>query len=242
MKHLFSWPLARSPQWEYRNILGALLCMVVLGFGAVSFAPPAYAATSGETIPALPHGFKLAASPNLSQLYGKDPAIHMEILTLSSASCAALNQASPAAAPTCQLRHYWNGTTHLALPQGTNKAASVASGYWYWWAWDQLCSANDPGTHDGCRYWSFTMTEDGVANGHNVWQWNHGCTAGGFFGSVDGQWCGYLYNGGGWPHYAMQFGLNGRACLITAWGTGCYNHGMRRWINDWGNLSTFYSW
>jgi hypothetical protein len=86
------------------------------------------------------------------------------------------------------------------------------------------------------------MTEDGVANGSHVWQWNHGCTAGGAFGTMDGGWCGYLYNGGGWPYYAMQFGLNGRACIITSWGTGCYNHGMRRWIDDYGNLSTFYYW
>jgi hypothetical protein len=217
-----------------------LMAVVLVTAVAFSFTTVADAATTGSVVPISPPGFKAPASADLSQLLGKDPTVHIETLKLPATSCSAKELARSTGK--CQILHYWKtGATRLPLSRGT-QVISASGGYWYWWAWDQICSSNDPGTHDGCTYWSFTMTEDGVANGSHVWQWNHGCTAGGFFGSVDGQWCGYLYNGGGWPNYAMQFGLNGKACLITAWGTGCYNHGMRRWINDYGNRSTFYSW
>jgi hypothetical protein len=44
----------------------------------------------------------------------------------------------------------------------------------------------------------------------------------------------------GWPNYGIQYGMNGNACLFSAY--GCFNHGLRRWINDWGTPTGCYQW
>ena len=111
---------------------------------------------------------------------------------------------------------------------------SGVAGYWYWSWQDQICSIY------GCWYWSLASWEDGIANGYNVWQWHHTCTPSGINASIT--WCGSFFNGGGWPNYAMQFGLNGQQCFNYPWGQVCFQHGLRRWINDWGNPGYFYYW
>ena len=87
-----------------------------------------------------------------------------------------------------------------------------------------------------------TQSETGLANGSNVYQWSHGCTPSGF--QVSNVWCGSQYNGGGWPTYGMLFGYDANVCTVKlgSVGAGCFAHGMRRWIDDYGNLSTFYYW
>lgn len=30
--------------------------------------------------------------------------------------------------------------------------------------------------------------------------------------------------------------------LTTSWVSACFHHGQRRWIDDWGNPSTYYHW
>lgn len=187
-----------------------------------------------------PPGFKPAMKTDLSQLVGRDPSVKVETLTLPAPLCAAIQKAQLGAS--CQILHYWAEANHLSLPQGTLTASSsvAASSYWYWWASDMICSS----TGFGCAAWSLHLTMDGVANGTRVYQWDEGCTpgGGGFLTVVD--WCGFLHNGGGWPTNGMQFGLNGHVCTISIGPVGgiCFNHGIRRWINDWGNPGGLYTW
>ena len=167
----------------------------------------------------------------------KIPGVTVEQITLSPALCAALNGVRSGAAPGCVGLHYSLGTNHEALPTGTTapqKGITPSSyAYWHWSYSDWICSIA------GCWLASLTLWEDGVANGTYVWQWDVTCTPGGQNTNV--QWCGYLHNGGNWPYYAMEFGLNGQFC-IGPWGLGCINHGIRRWINDWGQPAGFSSW
>lgn len=200
----------------------ALLVLGSIGAALVGTTPSAQAAS-------LPHTLSSAraASLDLSHLFGTDPRVHQDRLTLPAASCTALRQAQPGAS--CQILHYWAVANHQPLPQGKQAAANTG---WYWWAWDEI---------DGIGgIWSFTLSEDGWATGSNVWMWNEGCTAGGLQSTVT--WCGDLYNGGGSPNYAMQFGLNGVVCAPTPWGCINANHGMRRWIDDNGNPAGFNYW
>lgn len=135
-----------------------------------------------------------------------------------------------------RVEHQVYGVNHKALPAGTKwgDATGIAfadAAYWYWAYTDTLCGW-------GCigPTWRFDLFMDGVANGTNVWKWDVGCTPGGIGASIT--WCGYLYNGGGWPYYAMQFGLNGQVCVPQ----GCGNHGIRQWIDDSGNRAGYSYW
>ena len=189
----------------------------------------AAAQASAAKPPAPPVGFK--GTPVNPATTG---ATSVRIITLNPKTCAEYNRTNPGSVPGCRAKLYTYSRNHQALPIGT----TAASGYWYWSASDEECSIY------GCWYWSANLWMDGVANGSNVWQWNVGCTPGGYetyCGYGSGQWYGYFYNGGGWPYYAMQFGDNSKSC-VAPYNVGCYNHGQRQWINDWGNPTTYYNW
>jgi hypothetical protein len=203
-------------------------------------AVSALAQSSGPPLP--PVGFNPVIAPPAGTV------VQSEIITLPATACAQMQ----AAATGCQVLHRSWGTNHQALPSGTQVAsrplfsdhvalASVPPGYWYWSWWDQECS----GVWPYCSFpgWSLTMTEDGIANGTSIWEWNHGCTPGGLDSSVT--WCGYLYNGGanvGNGCCEMQYGLNGQICVIAQTGTFCYQHGMRRWMWADGKPGSYSQW
>ena len=207
------------------------LALVLTAATALWLLPAGVAAHGNEPVPLAPVGFQPDLAP--------PPGAHITVrtITLQPGSCAMLNEA-PSSAGGCQAVLYSYGRNFQPLPVGVRYAASgpdvLAAGYWYWSWWDQMCSAY------GCWYSSFTLQEDGVANGSNVWQWNKYCTPGGINTNIT--WCGYNYNGGGYPYYAMQFGLNGTGCPIINGGPFCINHGMRRWIDDWGNPGYYTQW
>lgn len=150
-------------------------------------------------------------------------------ITLNPKTCAEYNRVYPGTVPNCRAKLYSYSRNHQALPKG----AAAASSYWYWSHSREECPPA------GCWLWNISLWMDGVANGSHVYQWNVGCTPAGYGASCT--WSGYFFNGGGWPHYAMQFGENGQFC-VGPLGIGCFNNGMRQWVNDWGNLTTFYEW
>jgi hypothetical protein len=78
------------------------------------------------------------------------------------------------------------------------------------------------------------MWEDGVVNnyGTQIWNWDDTATASGL---AIQDWHGVLYNGTA----NVQYGSNFEACLVK-W-SGCYGHGMRRWITATGP-GGFSSW
>ena len=189
-------------------------------------------ASAGHPMP--PAGF----NPSLDPPPGA--VVHTELLTLPAGSCATINGGGPHAS--CQAFHYSYGVNHQALPAGTEiagassgvaLAATPPAGYWYWSRWDEICSIY------GCWYFSLTLSEDGDANGSSVWRWHNNCTPGGL-ASVT--WCGYFNNGGPPPYYAMQFGLNGQACVPVSGNTICAAHGIRRSIDDFGNPGAYQQW
>lgn len=220
-----------------------LLISCVLGL-ALFTVPAAVSAAGGPDHPVAPPGFQRNLDPPAGA------SVSEEIVTLPAAQCAAMNQAltasGKAAQADCRVIHRSYGKSHQALPAGTLAAAPrglfggstvyAAAAYWYWSWWDQECSLY------GCWYWGVSLTEDGVANGSNVWQWSGAqCTASG----VDNfcTWSGYFHNGGGWPTFGMQFGEN--SCVLGAVINGaqiCVGHGQRRWINDWGNPAGYSYW
>jgi hypothetical protein len=193
-------------------------------------------ASSSNRPPTPPAGFRSTADVPAGAAVVKS-----EKITLGAAECKAIGMSGKSS---CTAEHRWYSANHRALPAGTQVAsgpslfadhvALAAGPYWYWSVYDQICSIY------GCWYGSLSSWEDGAANGTNVWQWDHGCSPGGYNTSIT--WCGSFYNGGGWPYYAMQFGMNGNACLIVSYGTGCFNHGLRRWVDDYGNPGYFSSW
>ena len=177
-----------------------------------------------------------AASPSDS--------VHQEILPLNPVECAQLNkvlagQGMPS--QPCWIVHrsgfrktlMRSGTTTPTLSSGPTLPSSPTPcpAYWYWSKWDTIGGF--------ANIWTFTLSEDGVANGCHVWQWDVWCTPGGFQAVVTN--CFYWHNGGGWPDYKMGFGLDGTVCIIKGW-TLCYNHGMRRTIGDSGNPVDFSAW
>jgi hypothetical protein len=115
-----------------------------------------------------------------------------------------------------------------AASLSVSPATSSSGAYWYWHDWDQICSIAS------CTAWSLSLEEDGDANGYYVYQWNVYCTPGGYGTGILAGGCFYLHNGGGSPYNAMQFVLNGQVC-VGPWGIGCFNHGIRRWINRMGD-------
>jgi len=203
--------------------------MMAAAAAAMLIMIPTAAANASVTAPAAPAGFK-AAPVNLAT----DPGASVQTITLTKGECTALNHSHPGTVPNCKALLYTDSGNHEALPAGTAKAIKDASsGYWYWWGSKEECSLYS------CHYWSVHLTMDGVANGSHVYQWNVGCTASGYDTSC--AWHGYLYNGGGWPHYAMQFGENSNSC-IGPYNIGCTGHGMRQWVNDDGYLTGYDHW
>jgi hypothetical protein len=187
-------------------------------------------AMAAPTHPAAPVGWHPSLNPPAGAV------VQREVITLPAGLCASFNGGGAQAS--CQAIHYSYGVNHQALPANTTVAnaspnVALAAAYWYWSRWDKTCSIW------GCWYVSFTETEDGDANGLNVWRWSSSCSGGGL-GVIT--WCGYFYNGGGYPYYAMQFGLNGEACIPLSGGTVCANHGIRRWIDDNGNPGGYSTW
>jgi hypothetical protein len=225
---------------RYRKTVGHLLIASALAFG-VLMVPSAASMAAGPDHPLPPAGYQPDFTPPEGVL------VSSEVVTLPAAQCAEMNQALKAKGQSgeadCRAIHRTYGHNHQPLPAGTVARTSntlagagtvYASDYWHWDRWDQECALY------GCWYWAVTLTEDGVANGSNVWQWNVWCTASGVNTSCT--WRGSSYNGGGWPYYAMQFGENSCSSVIVNHFYFCINHGMRRWIDDWGNAAGFSNW
>ncbi len=208
-----------------RLLAALLLSGAVLAAGGPAAVHPAAAPVA----PGPPAGW---VAPGVPADPASAPGAAVETITLGAAPCAALNATDPGVAPTCQLRHYSGGVNHQPVPGSPSRGGVTNGAYWswYWSHWDAVCGA-------WCS-WKMASSEDGVADGYNVWQWDHGCTPSGY-GTVI-TWCGSLYNGGGWPNYAMQFGLNGNVCAGP--NIGCVGHGLRRWIDDNGKPGGFYTW
>jgi hypothetical protein len=205
------------------------LFFVALAYALLPGAATTALASPGH--PAPPAGFRPALDPPAGA------AVQSELITLPAGECASVNGDT-----SCQAIHLSYGVNLQALPAGSTiagassgvaLAATVPPGYWYWSRWDKICALY------GCWYFSMTLTEDGVANGNNVWKWDEGCTPGGLARTT---WCGYFYNGGGPPNYAMQFGINIEACAPLSGGTVCAAHGIRRWIDDFGNPGGYSAW
>ena len=179
-------------------------------------------------------GFIAATALVVAPIKPAPGTLHSESVTAGSAQCAALRALHQG----CVLVHRWSGANHQSVA-AVSAGLSVPPGYWYWSWYDQECNGLPP----VCGVWSLTSTEDGIANGTSILEWNHGCTPGGFLTSVS--WCGYLYNGGanvGNGCCEMQFGLNGEYCIASRWGGGCISHGMRRWMWADGRPGTFSAW
>jgi hypothetical protein len=197
-------------------------------------------ASSGHPLP--PVGFKANPAPP------PEATLKVTMITLSIAECAAMNTAVVAAGKpavaSCLAELQSYGQNRLALPAGTRTAAArsllpssvvyAAAAYWYWSRWDKACSIY------GCWFWSTTLQEDGVANGTNVWEWNIYCTPTGYNTNIT--WCGFSHNGGGWPYYSIQFGLNSQSCTFYSGGPACSGHGIRVSIDDWGNAFGRSAW
>lgn len=224
----------RSTDRPRRSWLGkataALLGMAaILVLGGLESGAQAQAhVTPGHPLP--PAGYRppVAAGPVAPSDPARAPGVRAHRVHLPAAVCHAWNRARPGAAPNCMAIHYVSGGTHRALPRGTRTAGSLHaasvsadSGYWYWSWRDDDCSTA------GCWLADFYSWEDGVANGSSVWNWDHGCGGGPI------SWCGDLYNGGGWPYYAIQYGLDSG---------DPYNYGIRRWIDDSGSPAGYDAW
>ena len=154
-----------------------------------------------------------------------------DLKPLSAEECSALKLPN-----NCQLIHTWSGSS--SAPSGAATTATAAATIYYGYWVDEICPY--VGGQSACWITGYKQTEDYTYDGSHVWESTHGCTPEGFESSIT--WCGYLYNGDGPPYYAMQFGLNGLSCLSTKIGVLCYNHGMRRWINDSGSPGSFSWW
>lgn len=205
--------------------LKAATILAALAAGLFMLIPTA-AQAGVVTAPAPPAGFK-GTAVDAATAHGATS----RIIRLAPRACAEYNRAYPGSVPDCQARLYTYGRDHQALPAGSRSASP--NSYWYWSYSDEECSIY------GCWYWSVNLSMDGVADGSNVYQWNVGCSPGGYGTSCT--WKGYLYNGGGWPYYAMQFGENSQSC-VGPYGIGCFAHGQRQWINDYGTPTTYYNW
>jgi hypothetical protein len=207
-------------------LAATLLMSLPSGAAQAGTAP---ASVRGASAPARPAGFRgQPVNPVTTR------GATVRIIKLSPRACAEYNRTDPGTVPGCRAKLYSVNRTHLPLP---GKAAS-ASSYWYWTGSDAECSIY------GCWYWEANLWMDGVANGSHVYQWHVGCTPSGYetyCGPGSNLWWGYFYNGGGWPNYAMQFGENSKSC-VAPYNVGCFNHGQRQWVNDWGNFTTYYNW
>jgi len=212
-----------------RLVLSVAMALIAL------MLPAAGSQAAGPDHPLPPSGYQIDVSPP------PGTTIEEEIVTLPASACAVMNQAlverGQQAEKDCRAIHGSYGFNHRPLPAGTVARSTgglfdagtvqAAAAYWHWGWYDYECSLY------GCMVWKVSLEEEGVANGSNVWQWGVYCTPSGL-GTVC-TWKGYFHNGGGWPYYAMQFGENSCTGASVNGTSVCMNHGIRRWIDDWGN-------
>jgi hypothetical protein len=226
---------------RFRKTVQRLLLASVIACG-ILMVPAGASMAAGPDHPLPPAGYRPDLTPPSGAL------VKEEVVTLPAAQCAAMNSAleakGQAAESNCRAIHGSYGFSHQQLPAGTvtrtsnallNAGTAYASAAYFYWGWyDYECALY------GCWYWKVTLEEDGVANGANVWQWHVWCTPQGVNTSCT--WKGYSYNGGGAPTFAMQFGENSCSYVIVKGFYFCIGHGMRRWIDDWGNGAGFSYW
>ncbi|MGH7142242.1 MAG: hypothetical protein ACREF5_02080 [Candidatus Saccharimonadales bacterium] len=209
-----------------RLALATAVSVAALGFYYVVLAATDVQAAS-TAVPTPPAGF--VGLTNISNP-ATVPGATSQIVTLPGTECTAMEAAEPAGSiPNCQVLIYSGGANHQPVP-GVKFAARAATVYWYWSWWSAECSIY------GCWWWKLNSTEDGVADGAHVYNWNHGCTPSGYDTKIT--YCGVNFNGGGWPRYGVQYALNGDAC-VGPYGIGCFAHGIRQWINDSGEAYGF---
>lgn len=230
-----------SLQSRFATYAARLSVASVLSVGLL-MTPATISGAAGPDHPLPPAGYQGDESPP------PGATLTTEIITLPPAQCAEMNNALAAAGheadADCRAIHKSYARNHLPLPAGTITGASrglfsggtavASSAYWHWSNMSYECAIY------GCWYWQVKLTYDGVANGDHVWAWNVGCTATGY--NTTCGWTGYLYNGGGWPHYGVQFGENSTSCAAFAGGPACFGHGQRQWVDDWGDPFGYYAW
>jgi hypothetical protein len=108
---------------------GMILLLLLVGMGAVQVRAPRTASAADvppPDTPLPPPGWTSpTASQDLSQLYGIDPSVQLEITTMSADECATFQQAYPGAG--CQIFDHSTVAMSQPLPQGTQNASTV------WW-------------------------------------------------------------------------------------------------------------
>jgi hypothetical protein len=229
-----------------RSIVSALVAVsAVVGSASMTqaqTAPTSPAATAAAVAGGVPL-HTLAAQGN--------PNVKVERIDLSPSECARVlagvsaSQLSKARSQQCSMLHYSFHANHLPVPSGDSMAtgapnsgtvmnSGICCGFWYYTNGDEL---TDP---TGGSVWSANEWEDGDANGRNVYAWHNQCTPAGLGVAMND--CFTNFNGGGAPYYGLQYGMDICTGLTTSWVSACFHHGQRRWIDDWGNPSTYYHW
>jgi len=229
-----------------RSIVAALVAVsAVVGSASMTLAqsaPPSQAATAAEVASGVPL-HTLAAQGN--------PNVKVERIDLSPSACARLLVGVPAArlaqarAQQCSMLHYSFYASHLPVPAGRQVVSgaptagvvangSICCGFWYFTNDDELTDITNG------NIWSANEWEDGVANENNVYNWHNQCTPGGLGVAINS--CFVNFNGGGPPYYGLQYGMDICTGLVTSWVSFCFHHGQRRWIDDWGDPTTYYDW
>ena len=205
-------------------------------------APTSPAATAAAVASGVPlHTLAAQGNPNVT----------VQRVDLPVAACSKLLAGVPAPkfaqarTEQCSMLHYRFHANHLPIPArstsiagpavtGAVTTSSVCCGYWYYTNDDELTDITNG------YVWSANEWEDGVANGNNVYNWHNQCTPGGLGVAINS--CFVNFNGGGAPYYGLQYAMDICTGLTTSWVSFCFHHGQRRWIDDWGNPSTYYYW
>lgn len=202
-------------------------------------------ATVGDTVEAVREG------AHLQDLYGVgNPHVTRQLTTLSPAQCQQRIAAAPARlrsqaqALDCTRVHYHFHAARLPLPAGINPQqsagplfretarAALLAGWWYWTDSNMECDLF-------CSGWGSTDWADGVDNGASVWDWHQQCTA---FGIAQQVTRFTNFNGGPPPYYGLQLVDDFKVCLGTGWVSFCASHGMRQWIDWYGDPTTYYDY
>jgi len=227
-----------------RSIVSALVVVsAVVGSASLTqaqTAPTSQVATAAAVASGVPLHI-LAAQGN--------PNVKVERVNLSAGDCARMLTGAPASttgqarSQQCSMLHYSFHANRLPLPvergasvSGSEAVANsgVCCSFWYYTNDDELTDIVN-GT-----VWSANEWEDGVANGNSVYAWHNQCTPAGLGVAIDN--CFTNFNGGVAPYYGLQYGMDICTGLTTQWLSACFHHGQRRWIDDWGDPSTFYYW
>jgi len=214
---------------------------IVTALAAVSVIVDNASLTHAQTTPITPAATAaaIAGGVPLHTLAARgNPNVRVERIHLSPADCARVLAGVPAAKRTeareqqCSMLHYSFHANHLPVP--ASRASALCCGFWYYSNSDELTDIS------GGTVWSANEWEDGDANGANVYTWHNQCTPGGLGVAIDD--CFTNFNGGGAPYNGLQDAMDICTGLTTQWVNFCFHHGQRRWIDDWGNPSTFYYW